>query len=176
DISPSGCLVHELLTGRPPFVGDSPVSVAYQHVREDALPPSAFMSDIEPSVDAIVMKALAKNPANRYQTAAEMQADITRALAGRPVLATPVLHEAHTQVMAAPVHDVLAVRPARREHHFMRGFAYLLLFGAVAGMVFYGVYELRNSFGPATAKTVQVPDLTGQNEAAAKADLPSHTL
>src|SRR4051794_5059610 len=171
DIYSTGCLLYELLTGRPPFVGDSPVAVAYQHVREDATPPSQVVPDIEPSVDAIVMKALAKNPANRYQTAAEMQADITRALAGRPVLATPVLHEAQTQVMPAPVHDVMAVRPARREHHFLRGFAYLLLFGAVAGMVFYGVYEFHDSIGPATAKTVQVPDLTGKTQAVASADV-----
>ena len=171
DIYSTGCLLYELLTGRPPFVGDSPVSVAYQHVREDAVPPSQLIPDIEPSVDAIVMKALAKNPANRYQTAAEMQADITRALAGRPVLATPVLHEAVTQVMAAPVLDTMSVRPARREHPFLRGFAYLLLFGAVAAMVFGGVYELHKSFGPTTPKTVAVPNLSGLNEAAATADL-----
>ncbi|BEP13192.1 Stk1 family PASTA domain-containing Ser/Thr kinase [Acidothermaceae bacterium B102] len=177
DIYSTGCLLYELLTGRPPFVGDSPVSVAYQHVREDAAPPSTLVPDIEPSVDAIVMKALAKNPANRYQTAAEMQADITRALAGRPVLATPVLMmEARTQVMAAPVADVMSVRPARREHHFLRGFAYLLLFGAVAAMVFGGVYELHKSFGPTTPKTVAVPDLSGKNQAAALADLKQFGL
>jgi eukaryotic-like serine/threonine-protein kinase len=176
DIYSTGCLLYELLTGRPPFVGDSPVAVAYQHVREDAVPPSVLVPDLEPSVDAIVMKALAKNPANRYQTAAEMQADITRALSGRPVLATPVLFEAQTQVMAAPVHETMSVRPARREHPFLRGFAYLLLFGAVAAMVFGGVYELHKSFGPTTAKTATVPDLKGLNLKAAENDIKKNGL
>jgi beta-lactam-binding protein with PASTA domain len=176
DIYSTGCLLYELLTGRPPFVGDSPVSVAYQHVREAAVPPSVLVPDIEPSVDAIVMKALAKNPANRYQTAAEMQGDITRALAGRPVLATPVLFEAHTQVMAAPLPETMSVRPTRREHPILRGFGYLLLFGAVGAMVFGGVYELHKSFGAPTAKTVTVPDLTGMNAKVAAADLKKFGL
>ncbi len=171
DIYSTGCLLYELLTGRPPFVGDSPVSVAYQHVREDAVPPSVLMPDIEPSVDAIVMKALAKNAANRYQSAAEMQADITRALSGRPVLATPVLiDDAATQVIAPSNVDASrSVRPARREHHVLKGFVYLLLFGAVAAMVFGGVYELHKSFATSgTPKSVAVPNVQGLTQQAAE--------
>jgi beta-lactam-binding protein with PASTA domain/predicted Ser/Thr protein kinase len=91
DVYATGCVVYELLTGRPPFIGDNPVSVAYQHVREDPKPPSDTNRDVPPDVDAIVLKALSKNPLNRYQSAAEMRADLLRAAAGRPVLATPVL-------------------------------------------------------------------------------------
>src|SRR5207342_3562937 len=54
DLYSTGCLLYELLTGRPPFVGDSPVSVAYQHVRETAAPPSSIEPDVPPAVDAIV--------------------------------------------------------------------------------------------------------------------------
>src|SRR5215218_6020182 len=79
------------MVGHPPFVGDSPVSVAYQHVREDPKPPSSINRDVPPGVDAIVLKALAKNPLNRYQSAAEMRADVLRAAAGRPVYAEPVM-------------------------------------------------------------------------------------
>src|SRR5688500_2227315 len=91
DVYASGCVLYELLCGQPPFVGDSPVSVAYQHVREDPKAPSHLNRDVPPPVDAIVLKALAKNPLNRYQSAAEMRADVLRAAAGRPVYAEPVL-------------------------------------------------------------------------------------
>ncbi|MDP9396678.1 MAG: Stk1 family PASTA domain-containing Ser/Thr kinase [Actinomycetota bacterium] len=87
DIYSTGCLLYELLTGRPPFVGDSPVAVAYQHVREEPRPPSVLEPEVPPAVDAITLEALRKEPAERYQSAADMRADIDRALAGRPVLA-----------------------------------------------------------------------------------------
>src|SRR5690348_16081894 len=89
DVYSAGCLLYELLTGRPPFVGDSPVAVAYQHVREPASPPSDHDTDLSPEIDAIVMKALAKRVEDRYQSAAAMRSDIERFLAGRPVHAVP---------------------------------------------------------------------------------------
>jgi len=90
DVYSTGCLLYELLTGRPPFVGESPVSVAYQHVREQAAPPSTIDEDLAPEIDAIVMKALTKNVEDRYQSAAAMRADIERFLAGKPVEAPVV--------------------------------------------------------------------------------------
>jgi serine/threonine-protein kinase len=87
DVYSTGCLLFELLTGRPPFVGDSPVSVAYQHVREQAPRPSSFDAGLPPEIDAIVMKSLAKRVEDRYQSAAAMRDDIDRYLAGRPVQA-----------------------------------------------------------------------------------------
>ncbi|MFI6234950.1 Stk1 family PASTA domain-containing Ser/Thr kinase [Micromonospora sp. NPDC050784] len=100
DVYAAGCVLFELVCGHPPFVGDSPVSVAYQHVRETPPTPSDINPDVTPAVDAIVLKALSKNPLNRYQSAGEMRADLLRAAAGRPVLATPVLREAETVAMA----------------------------------------------------------------------------
>lgn len=101
DVYAAGCVLFELLCGHPPFVGDSPVSVAYQHVREDPRAPSEINRDVTPSIDAIVLKALAKNPLNRYQSAGEMRADLLRAATGRPVLATPVMREDETVAMGA---------------------------------------------------------------------------
>src|SRR5262249_8020213 len=92
-VSATGWVPYELLPGPPPFVGDNPVSVAYQHVREDPRPPSDLNREVSPDVDAIVLKALAKNRANRYQSAAEMRGDLLRAAAGRPVLATPAMRQ-----------------------------------------------------------------------------------
>jgi len=102
DVYAAGCVLFELLVGHPPFVGDSPVSVAYQHVREDPRAPSDINREIPPDVDAIVLKALAKNPLNRYQSAQEMRADALRAVSGRPVMATPVMSEAETMAMSGP--------------------------------------------------------------------------
>ncbi|WP_156727731.1 Stk1 family PASTA domain-containing Ser/Thr kinase [Streptomyces apocyni] len=91
DLYSTGCLLYELLTVRPPFVGDSPVAVAYQHVREEAQPPSTFDPEITPDMDAIVLKALVKEPEYRYQSADEMRADIEASLDGQPVAATAAI-------------------------------------------------------------------------------------
>ncbi|WP_251094164.1 Stk1 family PASTA domain-containing Ser/Thr kinase [Streptomyces sp. Caat 7-52] len=91
DLYSTGCLLYELLTVRPPFVGDSPVAVAYQHVREEPQAPSVFDPEITPEMDAIVLKALVKDPDYRYQSADEMRADIEACLDGQPVAATAAL-------------------------------------------------------------------------------------
>ncbi len=102
DVYATGCVLFELLCGHPPFVGDSPVAVAYQHVREDPPLVSQINPEVGPDIDAVVLKALAKNPANRYQSAAEMRADLLRAAAGRPVLATPVMPDSETALLGGP--------------------------------------------------------------------------
>jgi beta-lactam-binding protein with PASTA domain len=89
DLYSAGCLLYELLTGRPPFTGDSPVAIAYQHVRENPVPPSRVDPDVPAWADAIVLKAMAKSPDDRYQTAADMRADLQRAASGMPVSAAP---------------------------------------------------------------------------------------
>ncbi|MCD9876936.1 Stk1 family PASTA domain-containing Ser/Thr kinase [Streptomyces guryensis] len=91
DLYSTGCLLYELLTVRPPFVGDSPVAVAYQHVREEAQAPSVFDPEITPEMDAIVLRALVKDPNYRYQSADEMRADIEACLDGQPVAATAAM-------------------------------------------------------------------------------------
>lgn len=85
DLYSTGCLLYELLTGRPPFTGDSPVSVAYQHVSEQPLAPSQIDPAVPPALDAVVLKSLAKRPDDRYQTAADFRTDVERSISGLPV-------------------------------------------------------------------------------------------
>ncbi len=94
DLYSTGCLLYELLTGRPPFTGDSPVAIAYQHVKENPVPPSQVDPEVPAWADAIVLKAMQKDPADRYQSAGEMRNDIQRALSGAPV-AAPMLADAY---------------------------------------------------------------------------------
>ena len=91
DLYSTGCLLYELLTGRPPFMGDSPVSVAYQHVRESPVPPSSVDPEVPELVDAVVMKSLQKRPSDRYETAAEMREDLERARLGQPLVGAAVV-------------------------------------------------------------------------------------
>ncbi len=97
DIYSTGCVLYELLTGRPPFTGDSPVAIAYQHVREEPVPPSQVDAQIPQWADAIVLKAMAKDADHRYQTATEFRQEIQRVLQGQPVASTA----ASTMVMGS---------------------------------------------------------------------------
>ena len=113
DVYSTGCLLYELVTGVPPFQGDSPVAVAYQHVRENAPMPSSRVPDVPRVLDSIIMKAIAKNVLNRYQTAGEMRNDLQRALADQPITAESVMTDAErTQFIArAPAGPILPGPP-----------------------------------------------------------------
>jgi beta-lactam-binding protein with PASTA domain len=85
DLYSAGVVLFELLTRRPPFVADAPVAVAFAHVNETPPVPSTLDPTLPPQLDPIVARALAKDPAQRYQTAVEFRADVERAIAGVPV-------------------------------------------------------------------------------------------
>jgi len=179
DVYSVGCLLYELVTGAPPFTGDSPVSVAYQHVREDPRLPSSINPAIPPELDAILLKAMAKNPANRYQSAADMRSDLLRAVAGQRVEATPVMGDAEkTAIIGAPVggygdydddrwdaDDEAAERRRRRRIiAIVAVVGLLLLAGAIALAL-----TLSGDKDPApTVQQVQVPQVVGEQQAAAE--------
>jgi beta-lactam-binding protein with PASTA domain/predicted Ser/Thr protein kinase len=169
DVYSTGCLLYELLTHQPPFTGDSPVAVAYQHVREDPTLPSTLNPDIDPAMESVVMKAMAKNPGNRYQTAAEMRDDILRAVAGRPVRATPILSAADTTLLTPAASTALlgTVVPERRSR---RGLAYALLALATIGVFVVSLLLVRGLFKGGGTQ-VAVPDVRGMTRAAATAEL-----
>jgi eukaryotic-like serine/threonine-protein kinase len=90
DLYALGCVLYELLTGAPPFVADSPVAVASRQVAEAPIPPSRRNPQVGPELEAVVMTALAKEPAQRYQTAIAMGQDLERVVGGGAAGAVPL--------------------------------------------------------------------------------------
>ncbi|MFC5381225.1 Stk1 family PASTA domain-containing Ser/Thr kinase [Aquipuribacter nitratireducens] len=89
DIYSAGCLLYELLTGRPPFVGENALALAYQHVGETPQPPSSLNPEVPGDLDNVVLHALAKGRDERYQDAGDFIADLDRVATGVPVAAPP---------------------------------------------------------------------------------------
>ncbi len=167
DVYSTGCLLYELVTGAPPFQGDSPVAVAYQHVRENAPPPSSRNPEVPPALDSIVMKALAKNQLNRYQSAAEMRTDLQRALANQPVAAEAVMSDAErTQFIArTPVPPVVmrqsTLAPIDPEDNRRSGLVWLAIVAALLLVI-----------GAAVAAVL----LIGRTDSVAKVTVPASVI
>ncbi|GGQ74122.1 Stk1 family PASTA domain-containing Ser/Thr kinase [Streptomyces asoensis] len=200
DLYSSGCLLYELLTVRPPFVGDSPVAVAYQHVREEPQPPSVFDPEITPEMDAIVLKALVKDPNYRYQSADEMRLDIEACLDGQPVGATAAMgsvgyggygdDQATTALRSADGGATSMLppmnpddggygyddRPDRRRQKKSNASTILLVVAAVlvlVGAVLIGKWVFS---GGVNNESVAVPSLIGQVQADAQKQLTNSDL
>ena len=170
DVYSTGCLLYELLTGRPPFVGDSPVAVAYQHVREQAAPPSDRDDQLDAEIDAIVMKSLAKRVEDRYQSAAAMKADIERYLAGHPIQAPAVVPVAETQyVPPVPPGDATSTMaasppPQRDEPSRSRAGWWVLAGILVVALLAGGAYLLNGMLFDDAPERSAVPNVVGLTE------------
>ncbi len=168
DLYSTGCLLYELLVGRPPFTGDSPVSVAYQHVSEPPVPPSNIDPSVPASIDAIVLKALTKNRDDRYASAAEMRADVERAIAGMPVTAAlapvgaAVVAGDEATAMMAPIGMAGGSEPAGLDDAAARspwvwvGLT-LGILALIGGLTWFGF----KMFGAPDVPQVKVPPLAG---------------
>jgi len=150
DIYSVGCLLYELVTGRPPFTGDTPVAIAYQHVSADFPVPSAINPELDENIDKIITVALAKSPDDRYQSADMMLADIRRAMKGQNVTT-----------------KIRRIVP-RRNFLVMGGAAavFLLLIGLAV-----------NSFNSsAPAPSLQIPNVVGLTQSQAEELLVGYTI
>jgi beta-lactam-binding protein with PASTA domain/predicted Ser/Thr protein kinase len=164
DVYSLGCVLHEALTGDAPFSGDTPLSIAYKHVRETPERASAVNSDVPEALDAIVMKAMSKNPDNRYANANEMAEDLDRFLAGQRVDATPflgatgVMDPSGTQVLSeTQVYDDYPEEETKSKTG-----KYILITVLVLGLLALGAFLLANFLGGPTE--VEIPDVVGLSE------------
>src|SRR5439155_1472429 len=118
DLYSIGVVLYELLTGKVPFTGETPVEIAMRHLSDTPQPPSILRPEIPPDLDMIVLRALAKNPEDRFQTAEEMDAELERVAGGAGVTAETA--DAATAVLSGTALDAAAPtmvpppRPARR--------------------------------------------------------------
>jgi beta-lactam-binding protein with PASTA domain/tRNA A-37 threonylcarbamoyl transferase component Bud32 len=167
DVYSLGVVLYEMVTGRTPFTGDTAVSVAYQHVREEPVPPSAIVPELPAAMEHVIMHALAKNPAARYQTADELRADLIRFERGQPVTAIVAgtgATAAVTQVAGATQMAQARPEPPPPPKRRRTGAIIAAVIGlaALAGLVLW-ILLTGSDNGGENVTLVDVPDVVNQN-------------
>jgi eukaryotic-like serine/threonine-protein kinase len=170
DVYSLGVVLYEMVTGQPPFVGESPVAVAYKHVREEPQPPSTTTPDVPPDLERVILTAMAKDPDSRYQTADDLRTDLLRFARGQPPVGGPVTGliadgaptAAVARTQAAPVAATQDDEDEERERRRKRIGA---LVAAAIGVVLLAVVIfllLTGGGGGGGGATAEVPNVTNR--------------
>ncbi len=186
DLYSLGVVLYELVTGRPPFAGETPLAIAYKHVQDDPPPPSTIISDLPEGLEAIIMKLLSKRADDRYASAEELRADLRRFLEGSPTLAerelvvagAAVMHEPATTVQPAttvgavvPPEEFVDDEPEEQKSKTWLFIVLLLVMLALlGGLVFWIIQSLDDG------DLVTVPPVVGLDIAEAKERLEAVDL
>jgi serine/threonine-protein kinase len=203
DLYSVGVVLYELLTGQVPFTGDTPLEIAMKHLSEPPKPPSELRPEVPHDLDLVVLRALAKDPADRYHTAEQMDADLERVLNGLPVgdetasAATAVLAGAGAIAAAAPTSVITRPTPAAPRHPAPPGatppagyygyegpprrrrpiwpWVLSILLLAAAGVAAYFAYmKIQDQLN--ASKPVSVPNVVGIRESLARPKLQQKNL
>jgi eukaryotic-like serine/threonine-protein kinase len=185
DIYSLGVVLYEMVAGRPPFLGETPVAVASKHVREHPPLPSQINPNIPPDLEAVIMKCMAKSPEHRYASGDELRADLLRFREGRGVTAgvPPTSWQAAAEQTStmAPVGRTQIMAPVgmhdqeRRSRTGLYAGLLVVLLAALAVVVIF----LGNALGwwhVGSSNTVTLPNLTGQSLTKAEATLTNDGL
>ena len=182
DVYSLGVVLYEMLTGRQPFTADSAVALAYKHVSEPPVPPTQINDEISPALESVVLRAMAKNPDNRYQTAREFHDDLQREMQGQAVSAPPVMAYATTQAIRSGAAEPTMVATGARQyvdeeeytpegHPGRRRFGYVMLALLLLAVVAAAVFALTRLFATEDVRQVIVPDVEGMQVERAQREL-----
>ena len=150
DLYSVGCLFYELISGQPPFSGETPVAIAYQHVSAPLIPVTSLTTGLDPAIDSFFEVALAKSPENRYQNAASMLKDLKRLSRGERI--------------TAKIPTQRSVNPRRR----------LLIATSLVLLIGLGGFLALRPSGP--TEIVTLPNVVGLTESEARAQLANFTI
>ncbi|MGH9102864.1 MAG: Stk1 family PASTA domain-containing Ser/Thr kinase [Acidimicrobiales bacterium] len=191
DVYSLGVVLYEMVTGGPPFKGDNPLAIAYKHVQEEPRRPTALNPELPADLETIILQAMVKDPAHRYQSAQDLRQDLLRFTQGRSVLAAPARAAAAaeptravpattavapTRVISPPTEIGPPVPPPPERGERDRRGLYAVILTVVILAILAGLYFLLRSLGAFGGTSTQVPNVEGKTLSVAEQQLQADGL